>query len=441
MAPSLGRQILALAVPALGALIAEPLFLLADTAIIGNLGTAELAGAAAGTSVVHTVVGVMIFLAYATTPAVARLYGAGEIRSALAVGRDGLYVAGALGVVLAVAMWSGAGWLAHVLGTSGISHGFAVDYIQWSAPGIPAMLMILAATGVLRGFQDTKTPLIVSGAAAALNVVLNFVLVYGAGLSVAGAAMGTALVQWLALAAYLTIIIPRMAHAEISLRPSASGMRQTTRVGSWLFVRTVALRASLLVTVWVAAQSGELTLAAHQVVFTLFTFLSFALDALAIAAQAMVGHARGAGGDTSPLIRTFMRWALGYGVIVGAVLAALSPVIAIPFTQDPAVRGMVTSTVLILAAFQIVAGLVFVLDGIMIGQEDMAFLALTCTVTLVIYAPMLLGLAQLPGVTLHWIWLTFGVGFLGPRAALQTWRVRSGSAGAGGFPSSGTGGV
>ncbi|SNU01254.1 putative efflux protein, MATE family [Ruaniaceae bacterium KH17] len=372
---------------------------------------------------VQTTVGVMIFLAYATTPAVARLFGAGEIQRALGVGRDGLYVAASLGAVLAVAMWATAPWLAQLLGTGGAAHGFAVDYIRWSAPGIPAMLMILAATGVLRGFQDTKTPLVVSASAASLNVVLNFLLVYGAHLSVAGAALGTSIAQWTALSAYLTIIVPRMKRAAISLRPSASGMRTTTRVGSWLFLRTIALRASLLITVWVAARSGETTLAAHQIVFTLFSTLAFALDALAIAAQAMVGHARGAGRETHPLIRTFMRWALGYGVLVGGVLAALSPVIAIPFTRDPAVRDLVGTAVLILAAFQIVAGLVFVLDGIMIGQEDMPFLALTCTVTLAIYTPLLLWLSQLPGTTLYWIWLAFGLGFLGPRAMLQTWRI------------------
>ena len=419
----LGRRILALAIPALGALIAEPLFLLADTAIIGNLGTAELAGAAAGTSVVQTAVGVMVFLAYATTPVVARLYGSGHVRHAFEVGRDGLFVAGIIGVTLAAALWCGAGFLAGLLGATGTPHGFAVDYIQWSAPGIPAMLLIFAATGVLRGFQDTRTPLVIAAAAAALNVALNVILVYGAGLSVAGAAMGTSIAQWVALGAYLAIILPRMRREGISLRPSSSGMRSTTRVGSWLFLRTIALRASLLVTVWVAARDGEATLAAHQIVFTVFSFLAFALDALAIAAQALVGHARGAGEDTRPIIRVLIRWALGYGVAIGAVLAAISPVIALPFTGDPAVRALVASAILILAAFQIVAGLVFVLDGIMIGQEDMAFLALTCTVTFAVYAPLILWMSQLPGTGLVWIWVAFGVGFLGPRAALQSWRV------------------
>lgn len=366
----------------------------------------------------------MIFLAYATTPAVARLYGAGKTKAALEVGRDGLYVAAALGIALGAAMWASAPLLARALGTTGAAHGFAVDYIQWSSPGIPAMMMILAATGILRGFQDTRTPLVVSAAMAGFNVLLNFALVYGAGLSVAGAALGTSIAQWSGLAAYLWIILPRMSRAEITLRPSGSGMRQTTRVGSWLFLRTIALRASLLITVWVAARDGELTLAAHQIVFTLFSFLAFALDALAIAAQAMVGHARGAGADTRVLIRTLIRWAIGFGLIVGLVIAALSPVIAMPFTPDPAVRELVASAALVLAAFQIVAGLVFVLDGIMIGQEDMAFLALTCTVTFAVYAPLLLALTLLPGTTLVWIWLAFGVGFLGPRAALQSWRIR-----------------
>lgn len=397
---------------------------MADTAIVGNLGTAELAGAGVGTAIVSTVVGLLIFLAYATTPAVARLLGAGRRAEALAAGRDGLYVAGTLGIAVGLAGWLGAPWLAHVLGAAGAAHGFAVDYIQWSAPGVPAMLMMLAATGVFRGLQDTKTPLVVSMGAAGFNILTNFVLVYGAGLSVAGAAIGTSLTQWLALGVYLAILVPRMRADGVELAPSARGMLRTGEVGMWLVVRTAGLRAALLITVWVAARDGDATLAAHQIAFTLFTFLAFVLDALAIAAQALVGKARGAGEDPGELIRTLMRWSVVYGVAMGLAMAAFSPIAAVPFSQNPDVRSLVTGAVLVLAAAQGVAGLVFVLDGILIGAEDMRFLAVASLLTLAVYAPLLLGLVTLPGSALVWIWVAFAVGFLGSRALALSWRVR-----------------
>ncbi len=159
----LGRSILALAIPALGALIAEPLFLLADTAIIGHLGINELAGAGLGTTVLQTAVGLMVFLAYSTTPAVARAIGAGQTGKAMAAGRDGIWLALGLGAVLALVGFFGARPLAAAMGAQGPVLEFAVDYIQYSTFGIPAMLLVLAATGVLRGMQDTKTPLYVAG--------------------------------------------------------------------------------------------------------------------------------------------------------------------------------------------------------------------------------------------------------------------------------------
>lgn len=184
--PGLAKQILVLAIPALGALIAEPLFLMADSAIVGHLGVAELAGAALGTTVLHTAVGLMIFLAYATTPAVARAIGAGQQAKAMAAKRDGMWFAVALGVILSLAGFIFARPLVRLLGGEGQTLEFAVDYILYSMPGLTAMLLVLAATGVLRGMQDTKTPLVVATAGFGLNIVLNFSLVYGAHMSVAG---------------------------------------------------------------------------------------------------------------------------------------------------------------------------------------------------------------------------------------------------------------
>ncbi|MGG5752560.1 MATE family efflux transporter [Zafaria sp. Z1313] len=428
--PRLGRRILALALPALGALVAEPLFLMADTAIVGHLGLTELAGAGLGTTVLHTAVGLMIFLAYSTTPAVARRFGAGRMADALAVGRDGIQLAFALGLVLATAGWLAAPALLAAMGARDGVLGFAIDYVRWSMPGLPAMLLVLAATGVLRGLQDTRTPLVIAGAGFAANIVLNLVLVYGAGMSVAGSALGTSIAQWGMAAAYLWILLPRMRSAGVALRPHAAGMASTGAVGSWLMLRTLSLRAGILATVWVATSHGALTLAAHQLVFTVFTFLAFALDALAIAAQALIGKELGTGDKelARRLTRTMTWWGVAFGAATGAVLAAAAPFAGALFTSDPSVRQAAAVGLWVLAAAQPLCGLVFVLDGVLIGAGDARYLALAGLVALAAYAPLLWAASsrELPGTGgILWLWLAFGVGYMAARAATLAWRVRN----------------
>ncbi len=425
--PGLTRQILALAVPALGALIAEPLFLLADTAIVGHLGVDQLAGVGLGTTVLQTAVGLMIFLAYATTPAVARQFGAGNLPKALAAGRDGVWLGLALGLVLAALGWVAVPALAGLMGADGAALGYAVDYLRWSMPGVPAMLLVMAATGTLRGLQDGRTPLIVAGGGFAVNIVLNFALVYGAGLSVAGSAIGTSIAQWLMALVYLALLLPRMRREGVGLRPSAAGLRASARAGGWLMLRTVSLRAAILSTVWVVTAHGTVTLAAHQLVFTLFSTLAFALDALAIAAQSLIGKELGAGDvdRTRALNRTMMRWGLWFGVLTGALLAALAWIIPRGFSGDPSVWHAATIGLLVLAVQQPICGLVFVLDGVLIGAGDARYLALAGLVNLAFYWPVLALVAflPLPGEAVGWVWAAFFVYMLA-RAATLSWRVR-----------------
>ncbi|MET1034651.1 MAG: MATE family efflux transporter [Arthrobacter sp.] len=425
----LGGTILRLAVPALGALIAEPLFLIADTAIVGHLGVDELAGAGLGTTVLHTAVGLMIFLAYSTTPAVARRFGAGRMDQALAAGRDGLWLALALGAVLAAAGWAAAPALTGAMGATGQVQGFAIDYLRWSMPGLPAMLLVLAATGTLRGLQDTRTPLVVAAAGFGSNIVLNFVLVYGAGLSVAGTAMGTSLAQWGMAAVYLRLLVPRARAHGVRLGPDRAGMVAAGRVGSWLMLRTLSLRVAVLATVWVATGLGTATLAAHQLVFTVFTFLAFALDALAIAAQALIGKELGAGNPALArrLTSTMVRWSLGFGVATGAALALAAPFAGALFTPDAEVRAATAAGLWVLAAAQPLCGLVFVLDGVLIGAGDARYLSLAGLVSLAAYLPLLwlVSAADPRGAAaVLWLWVAFGVGYLAARAATLLWRIR-----------------
>ena len=426
----LGRSILALAIPALGALIAEPLFLLADTAIIGHLGINELAGAGLGTTVLQTAVGLMVFLAYSTTPAVARAIGAGQTGKAMAAGRDGIWLALGLGAVLALVGFFGARPLAAAMGAQGPVLEFAVDYIQYSTFGIPAMLLVLAATGVLRGMQDTKTPLYVAGFGFAANIVLNFILVYPLNMSVAGAALGTSIAQWGMAVVYLWMLVPRIRKAGQSLAPHGRGVLSTGQVGSWLMLRTLSLRLALIATVWVATGQGALTLAAHQLVFTVFTFMAFALDALAIAAQALIGKELGAANEQRArlLTRTMCRWGVYFGLVTGAVLAVAAPFAGALFTTDESVRQATMVGIWILAASQPLCGLVFVLDGVLIGAGDARYLAVVGMINLVVYLPMLYAVTRFEhgGVSaVAWIWVAFGIGFMASRAATLSWRVRN----------------
>ena len=434
---ALARRILALAVPAFGALIAEPLFLLADTAIVGHLGTAQLAGAGIGTTVLHTAAGLLIFLAYATTPAVARLVGAGDLASAMSRGRDGVGLGLLLGAVLGVLGWAAAPALTGALGATGEVQAHAVAYLRWAMPGLPALLAVLAATGILRGLQDTLTPLVVAGVGFAANIGLNLALVYGAGMGVAGSALGTSIVQWAMLAAYLVVLAPRFRRAGTGWLPTAAGMRATAQVGSWLLLRTASLRAAILLTVVAATGAGETVLAAHQLVFTLFSTLAFALDALAIAAQSLIGAELGASRPDAArrLTAVMVRWSLGFGLLTGVALAAVAPWLPSLFTADPAVQAAATAGLWVLAITQPLAGFVFVLDGVLIGAGDARYLALAGLVNLAVYAPVLWLLARSgpllsapdAGTRVVALWVGFGVVYLGMRALTLGLRARGGA--------------
>lgn len=427
---TLGRQILALALPALGALIAEPMFLLADAAIVGHLGVNQLAGVGLASTVLQTAVGLMVFLAYSTTGTVARFLGGNRIPEAIASGRDGIALAVLLGAALSTAGILLAPWLTGALGAEGEVQQFAVDYLRWSMPGLTAMLVVLAATGVLRGLQDTRTPLVVAVAGFSLNIALNFLLVYGFGLSVTGAAMGTSISQWGMAAAYL-VMVARMARRHgVSLWPTVAGITAGVQVGSWLMLRTASLRIAVLAAVVVATAQGPVSLAAHQLVMTFFTFLAFALDALAIAAQAMIGKELGAGNRVMAreLTRKMSVWGVGFGVLTGVLLAAAAPFAGWIFTTDPSVVTALAPGLWVLAAAQPVCGLVFVLDGVLIGAGDAKYLALTGVLNLVAYLPLLWwvhasGLEGGSGIA--WLWAAFGLGYMTARAVTLSWRARS----------------
>lgn len=426
---SLSRQILSLAVPAFGALIAEPLFLLADTAMIGRLGAAELAGVGLAAAIVQTVTALLIFLAYSTTPAVARFLGAGQLGNALARGRDGIWLGLGLGVILAVVGWYAAPLLARIATDDAAPH--AIAYLQYSMFGLPAMLAVLAATGVLRGLQDATTPLVVAGVGFGLNIVGNYVLIYVLGLGVTGSALGTSAIQWLMFLVYAAILIPRMRKHDVSFAPTTAGLRATAHVGSWLLVRSASLRVAVLATVLTATSLGTEVLAAHQIVFNVYSTMAFALDALAIAAQALIGKELGASNIRAVrgLTSTMIRWSFGFGAITGVLLGATAWWLPYVFTTDPNVIAATTAGLIVLAVSQPLSGYVFVLDGILMGAGDAKYLGLIGIANIVIYLPALAGLAMLATQATHigavaWVWVGFAGIFIGARALGLWLRIR-----------------
>lgn len=426
---TLNRDILRLAVPALGSLVAEPLFLIVDSALVGHLGVTPLAGLGIASAVLQTIVGLMVFLAYATTPAVARRFGAGDPTRAVSVGIDGMWLALGMGAILALAGYLATPFLVGLFGATPDVARDAETYLGISMWGLPAMLIVFAATGLLRGMQDTVTPLWIAGLGFGANAMLNWLFIYGFGWGIGGSAFGTVLAQWGMVAAYVVVIGKLARTHSASVRPQREGVRGSARSGGWLFLRTLSLRAALLATVFVATALGTEELAGWQVAFTIFSTAAFALDALAIAAQALIGKGLGAG-DTGEVQRTLARtvaWGAWFGVIVGAVIGALSGVIGLLFTGDPALAALIQPALLVLAVAQPVCGVVFVLDGVLIGAGDAKYLAIAGVLNLVPFVPALVVLAVLGvggAAGLAWLSVAFFGVYMLARLATLGWRVR-----------------
>ncbi len=427
------REILRLAVPAFLALVAEPLFLLADSAIVGHLGTEPLAGLGVASAVLLTAAGVFVFLAYGTTSVVARRLGAGDLPGALGAGVDGLWLALLLGALAAVGVALTAPALCAAFGASAGVAEQATTYLRISAAGLPGMLVVLGATGLLRGLQDTRTPLVVAVAGFGLNIVLNLLLVYGLGLGIAGSALGTVVAQTGMAAALVVRVVGQARPLGARLNPHPGGVLHAARGGVPLLVRTLALRGVIVVATVVAARYGDAALAAHQIVATVWSALAFALDALAIAAQALTGKALGAGDATGArdAARTMARWGVGAGLATGLVLLPLAAVIGRVFTSDPAVVTEAAWAFVVVALLQWLAGYVFVVDGVLMGAGDTVWLALAMVLAALVWAPLVLaasaGGSPLPGWSgqpLAGLWLAFGGGFMALRAVGLWWRFR-----------------
>lgn len=363
-----------LALPALGALAAEPLYLLADTAIVGHLGTRQLAALALAATLLTAATTLCNFLTYATTAQVARYHGAGDAATAGALGAQSLWLALVIGGLLVAGMLALADPAVALLGGHGRVGGLAASYLQVSALGLPFALIALAGQGYLRGAANLRTPLVILIVANLVNVVLELVFVYGFRWGLAGSAWGTVIAQVGMGLAFVHCLLA----APASRRwPSAALMRPLTRIGGHILMRTGSLLASFIVASAVLARVGDASLAAHQIAMQLFIFLALVLDAIAIAAQVTIGRALGAGDADGAVAaaRRMIMWSLVVGVGFALLLLALIGVLPRVFSDDPAVIGRAREVWPLFALMQPIGGIVFALDGILIGAGDARFLA------------------------------------------------------------------
>ncbi|GGY33746.1 MATE family efflux transporter [Streptomyces anulatus] len=420
------REIIALAVPAFGALVAEPLFVMVDSAVVGHLGTPQLAGLGIAAALLMTAVSIFVFLAYATTAAVARRVGAGDLPAAIRQGMDGIWLALLLGAAVVALAVPTAPWLVDVFGASDTAAPYAITYLRISILGIPAMLVVLAATGVLRGLQDTRTPLYVAIGGFTVNAALNVTLVYGAGLGIAGSAWGTVIAQVGMAAAYLVVVIRGARRHGASLRPDAAGIRASAQAGVPLLIRTLSLRAVLMIATAVAARLGDVDIAAHQIILSLWSLTAFALDAIAIAGQAIIGRYLGANDEKGAreACRRMVEWGLGCGIALGILIVLARPLFIPLFTSDPSVKDTLLPALLVVAVSQPIAGVVFVLDGVLMGAGDGRYLAWAMLVTLAVFAPVALLVPSLGGgLTALWWAMTL---MMAVRLVTLWLRTRSG---------------
>jgi putative MATE family efflux protein len=406
----LDRRIARLAIPALGSIAAEPLYNLADTAIVGHLGRSPLDALAIAASVLSVVAWLAIFLSTATTTEVARNTAQGAHRVAAQAVGAAYAVAAAWGVITAAVLVVLAPYAVWLLGGRGGAGGIgpaAAEYVRISAIGLPFLYLSFAGNGHLTGQQDTRTPLMIAVGANVVNVGLEALLVFGLHWGLAGSAWGTVAAQVVAAAAYA------LASRRSTLRPARpdrAGIGALLRDGHRLSVRTIALGVVPLAVTAVAARLGPVPLAGQQIAYRIWYLLSLSLDALAVPAQVYVSAALGTGDREAARLAARRTLVLGLaaGVALAAVTAALAFAAPQAFTADPAVRHDAVIGLLFAALTQPLAALAFVYDGIILGLGDYTAMRRAMVVSIFAFAPLALLVLRFHWLGLPCLWAALG---------------------------------
>ncbi|MGV3071660.1 MATE family efflux transporter [Corynebacterium phoceense] len=381
------RRIFGLALPALGVLAAMPLYLLLDTAVVGRLGATALAALGAAATVQSVVTTQLTFLSYGTTARSARFYGRGDRQAAVAEGVQATWVALGVGAILMVLMWVFAGGIARFMTGSEEVARLAAEWLRVAALAIPLTLVEMAGNGWMRGVQDTRKPLLFTLAGLIPGAIAVPIFVYFWG--ILGSAAATVLGMGIIAACFL-----RELHREHEgdWRPDRGVIGKQLVLGRDLIVRSLAFQVAMLSATAVVGRFGTAPLAAHQIMTQLWNFLTLVLDSLAIAAQTLIGAALGAGHSAKRVGQRILGYSAGFAVALAVVFAVGASLIPRIFTQDSAVLDAVARPWWVMVAMVIAGGVLFALDGVLLGAGDAAFLR---TLT---FASVILG--YLPGVFL-----------------------------------------
>lgn len=420
------REILALAVPALGALAADPLYSIVDTALVGHLGAPQLGGVAVGTAAFTASFWIFSFLAYGVTPRVARAFGRDDDQAAAVIGIQALLLAVVLGLVVTLAGVLFAGPVVRFLGARGEVAEFAEPYLRIRALAAGAVLIGQVGHGWLRGAQNTRTPMFVAVTGATVNAALSYVLIYPGGMGVEGAAWAVVVAQWGAALTFLLILRRRLTGAPARIDPRV--VVGLLRVGGDLVVRTGALLAALTFATATAARMGVVALGSWQIAMQIFLLLSFTQDSVAIAAQALVGRYLGQRlpEKAADVGRRIMWWGLIVGAALGVILFLLRVPVAGIFTDDPEVTSAAVGLIAWIALIQPISAAAFTLDGILIGASDTRFLALAMVGCSLVFAAVCFVALEIgwgtAGLALGAsLWLVARAGTTGTRFARGRW--------------------
>ncbi len=418
------REIFRLALPALGALAAEPLYLLVDTAIVGHLGRSQLAALGIAAAILGGLFAIFNFLQYGTTAQVARAGGAGEDETARRLGAQAVWLSLAFGVGVAALVAALAEQLVALMGGEGQAADYALIYLRIAAIGLPAAFLALGGQGYLRGISDLRTPLQIIVAGNAINVVLEVLFVYGLGWGIRGSAWGTAIAQLMMGAGFVVVIFRSLSRAES--RPQLVLARRVLSLGKWIFLRTAALMSSYVLAGAVATRFGDASIGAHQVAFQLWIFIALALDSIAIAGQIIVGRELGGGrrNDAYAAGERMIWLSVALGAAFALTMLALAGVLPRVFTSDATVLDQTALLWPFFALMQPLNGAVFALDGILIGAGDGPFLAGSMVAAFFVCAAVLV--ASLAGDWgIRGVWAALVVLIL-VRLTLMTARFRRG---------------
>lgn len=423
---SLGREVLRLALPAFGALVAPSVLLLTDAAFIGSLGTDALAGYAGGTAVFGVASSLSYFLAYASTSVVARRFGAGQPREAVADGINYITLGVMIGVGIAAVMWTFAPTFVGWVGVTDSSVPHAIDWIRGSAFAAPALMASMATIGMFRGLQDTRITLFVTLFTVSVNITVCAVFIFGMELGTFGAGLAIAIAETLGFLTYLVVLLRYARSIGAPMRPThLRGLGAAFNKSLPLLWRSAMMRTVFTGVIVVAAQLGTEELAAFTVSLHIWYVLANLLDAIAIAAQAIIGKRLGAseGHLVHSIVERLLRWSMLSGVGFGALTIALGLVAPALFSSDAVVQHLLWLCMVAIGLHQPLAAVVFLLDGVLIGSGDTRYIAFVLSMATCTFIPI-------AWAAVHWdlgvvgLWCAM-IGFLATRGSLMYRRSRT----------------